>query len=67
MTNHDPPDTHFRYSTLELSACYDVHTKYFGRHQGCDNGSGTLCYTISGMPTCQWTILQHFHTLSAIS
>ena len=47
------------------SAHYDVNTKYFGNHQGCNNGSGTLHYTISGMSTCQWTILQHFHTLSA--
>ena len=49
------------------SACYDVNTKYFGSHQGCNNGSGTLHYTISGMPTCQWTILQHHHTFPAIS
>ena len=49
------------------SACYDVHTKYFGVTKDVNNGSGTLHYTISGMSTCQWPILQHFHTLSATS
>ena len=44
------------------SACYDVDTKYFGVIQGCNNGSGTLHYTISGLPGSQWPILQHHHT-----
>ena len=30
MTNHNPTDPHFRYSTWELLSHYDVHTKYFG-------------------------------------
>ena len=30
MPNHNPPDTHFGYSTWEYLAHYDVHTKYFG-------------------------------------
>ena len=36
-------------------------------HPGCKIGSGTFHYTISGMPGCQWIILQHYHTFSAIS
>ena len=43
------------------SAYYDVNTKYFGVSQGCNNGSGIPHYTISGMPTSQWTVLPHFH------
>ena len=44
------------------SVHYDVHTKYFGSHQGCNNSGGTFHYTISGMQRCQWTILQHYYT-----
>ena len=49
------------------SACYDIDTKFFGSHQGCNHGSGTLHYTISGLPRSQWSILHHRHTRSTIS
>ena len=47
------------------SAHYDVHTKYFEVTKDVTMAVETLHYTISGMPTCQWTVLPHFHTLSA--
>ena len=28
MPNHNPPDPHSRYSSQEISAHYDVNTKY---------------------------------------
>ena len=49
------------------SACYNVDTKYLGSHQGCNCGSGTLYYPISGLPGSKWSILQHHHTFSTIS
>ena len=49
------------------SAHYDVYTKYFGVTTDATMAVELLHYTISGMPRCQWLILQHYHTLSATS
>ena len=57
MTNHNPPDPYSRYSTQELSACYDINTKYFGvtngatmavelpttQIQACQEANGQFC------------------------
>ena len=45
-------------------ACYDVHTKYFGVTK-----DATMAVELSTtqFQACQQTILQHFHTLPAIS
>ena len=65
MPNHNPPDTHFRYSTWELLSPYDVHTKYFGvtkdatmAFQACQHANGQFCsiftpfQLLANSPTC---------------
>ena len=49
------------------SAHYDVDTKYLRSYQGCNHGSRTLHYTISGPPRSKRSILQYCHTISTIS
>ena len=57
MTNHNPPGPHFNIPHRNYSACYDVHTKYFGvtkdatmavelsttQFQACQDANGQFC------------------------